>query len=89
MSVVQIKPRRIDQHRRVLLGRNIEAPEDGLGKGLLDSASLVGVIGDGAVGVVRLDEQYLWAAALELYDPSTAYLPPVQSDIIRADSGGE
>ena len=89
MRVAQVEAGGFHQDAAALFGGDIEAPQHGLREGLLDGALLVGAAADRAETVVRLHQQDLRPAALELDDAAAADLSAVEPQVVRAQAGGQ
>src|SRR5579859_1488039 len=75
--------------RGLLLRGCCESPERGLRKRVVDGAALVGVVADGPVFEIFLDEQNLGPAAFEAHDAGSAELAAVKADVVRTDARGQ
>src|ERR1700732_1530519 len=78
----------VHQGAAVLFGGDREAPKSRLREGIVDGAELVGIVADGAIVQIRLNEQNLGAAALEAHDARIAELAAIEADVVRSDAGG-
>src|SRR5271167_96908 len=87
VCVAEVEVRGVYEDFVSAFGRDCESPQGGFGKGFGDGAPLVGIVGDGAETVVRLDKKHAGAAALETNDARLAHLAAVEADVIRTDAG--
>ena len=89
MAVAEEEIGGVHQDAAIALGGDGEAPEDGLGEGVLHGAAFGGVGAGGAEVLVALDHEDAGADALEGDDLAAAFLAAVEADVVGAESGGE
>src|SRR5690349_22815186 len=66
-----------------------ESPERGLCERVVNGAALVGVVADGTVFQIFLNEQNLGSAAFEAHDAGSPELAAVKPDVVRANARGQ
>src|SRR4029077_2256400 len=89
MPIAQKEIGCVDEDRRAITRFNLECPEHRPSEGVLDGAALVGIGGEGAVTIVRLDHQDLRSDPIEADDVRLTELTAIEADRIRSHSGGE
>src|SRR5258708_1270426 len=89
VSVAQEEVGGVDEHAAIALGGDGEAPEDGLGEGILHGAAFRGIGAGGAEVFIALHHEDARSDALEGDDLAVAFLSAIEADVVGAESGGE
>ena len=79
----------VDQNTPAGLCGNGETPKNRTRESVLDSAYLRRIVALCTETVVGLDHQNLGSDAFEAHNPAASVLPAVESDVVRAEAGGE
>ena len=72
---------------RTLFGFHSETPDDRLREGFFHCPAFQRVVGDGAIALVRLDQEHLRAVADKANHKRSADLAAIETDIVRSHTG--
>src|SRR5437763_9709848 len=86
VDIRQIKSRRVYERAIAIFGRDFKSPQRRFGERIFDSASFVGALAGGAIGLIRGNQQNLRPDAFEAHDVVLSELATVQADVVRSDS---